>query len=195
MNICLYFGSFNPIHKGHHSLARHILLNYDFDFLYFVLSPLNPHKTAHNTLPFEQRLQFISQAIADEPRMKVCTLEDILPFPHYSIRTLRALHLLEPQNKFALLIGADNYLKIDTWYHSEEIAQLVELYIYPREGYQLTESTEGLWQGKRTICHQAPLFPYSSTEIRLALEEDEEREDLLPSALSWTEVREAFAKL
>ena len=42
--VALYFGSFNPIHKGHIALGEYLLENSDVDELWYVVSPQNPLK-------------------------------------------------------------------------------------------------------------------------------------------------------
>ena len=40
----LYFGSFNPLHIGHITIAKYTILNKQIDEFKFVLSPQNPIK-------------------------------------------------------------------------------------------------------------------------------------------------------
>ena len=42
--IGLFFGSFDPIHKGHLKLAEHFVNSSDLDFIWFVITPENPFK-------------------------------------------------------------------------------------------------------------------------------------------------------
>ena len=44
MIIALYFGSFNPLHIGHISIAKYILDNMSVDQVHLVPSPQNPLK-------------------------------------------------------------------------------------------------------------------------------------------------------
>ena len=37
--IGLFFGSFDPIHKGHLKLAEHFVNSSDLDFIWFVITP------------------------------------------------------------------------------------------------------------------------------------------------------------
>ena len=40
----IFGGSFNPVHKGHISLAERILTEAQLNEVWFVVSPLNPFK-------------------------------------------------------------------------------------------------------------------------------------------------------
>ena len=44
MKIGLFFGSFNPLHIGHKSIASYMVEFTDLEKVYFVVSPQNPLK-------------------------------------------------------------------------------------------------------------------------------------------------------
>ena len=67
MKIGLYFGSFNPIHVGHIQVAEYIREHGQFDEVWFVPSPLNPHKNEETLIPAELRLKWVKMSIKDMP--------------------------------------------------------------------------------------------------------------------------------
>ncbi len=166
--VCLYFGSFNPIHLGHLTLARYARERIGFDEVWLVLSPLNPHKLASGQLPYESRVELILRSLEGERGIRLCTLERDLPAPHYTVRSVRALKMLHPEVAFSLLIGADNLTSLPAWYQSERLRRAVSIYVYPRPGVELAMSKD-LPQGEDILyCYDAPLVNISSTEIRRA---------------------------
>ena len=44
MKIGLYFGTFNPIHVGHLTIANHLAEHSNLDQVWFVVTPLSPFK-------------------------------------------------------------------------------------------------------------------------------------------------------
>ena len=50
-HVILYFGSFNPIHKGHTALAEYVLRQGLGDEVVLVVSPRNPLKPAADLAP------------------------------------------------------------------------------------------------------------------------------------------------
>ena len=46
-SVGLFFGTFDPIHKGHEAIADFFLKNF-FDEVWFVITPLNPDKVNEN---------------------------------------------------------------------------------------------------------------------------------------------------
>ena len=46
MNVGIFGGSFNPVHKGHIALAQYLLEHSSLDEIWLTLSPLNPQGQA-----------------------------------------------------------------------------------------------------------------------------------------------------
>lgn len=164
--ICLYFGSFNPIHIGHLALARYARDRIGFDEVWLVLSPLNPHKRYRDQLPYSIRAEFVRLSIEGELGIRLCTIEQYLPAPHYTVRSVRALKMLYPEISFSLLIGADNLTSLPQWYESERLQKNVSIYVYPRPGTDLDDSKLSLQSDNIHICTDAPLMEVSSSKIR-----------------------------
>ncbi len=136
-------------------------------------------------MPFSFRKKFLERCISDDKAMEVCTLEALLPEPHYTVRSLKALRLLMPSVKFSLLIGADNLVKLNTWYKYQDLADFCELYVYPREGYDLSKGLDFDFQGKVHICENVPMIDVSSTQIREAVHKNEDLSQLIPKPSLW----------
>lgn len=184
MNIGLFGGSFNPIHKGHLALAQTICNEGLVDELWFLVSPQNPFKQNLTLLADEKRLQLVQLAIADDNRLKACDIEFSLPRPSYTWTTLQALHTQYPEHQFTLVIGGDNWEKFPHWYHHKDIMATTQVLVYPREGSEL--HPKEMPQGVSII--QAPLFPYSSTDVRKTIANGEDASEMLPLAV-WQQIQ------
>lgn len=55
-SVILYFGSFNPVHKGHMAVAEWILEQGLCNEVWFVVSPQNPLKRDGSLIGEEERL-------------------------------------------------------------------------------------------------------------------------------------------
>lgn len=176
----IYGGSFNPIHRGHIALARQMLRKAHLDEVWFLVSPLNPFKQASTDLLDDQtRLLLTRQALADEPRLVASDYEFHLPRPSYSWDTLQALSRDYPEHEFVLVIGADNWLAFDRWYHAEDILDSYPIVIYPREGCPIDAAT--LPPTVRLV--KTRLYNVSSTDIRRRIREGRPVRRLLPPAI------------
>lgn len=192
--IALYFGSFNPIHLGHTALVQYALGHLPIDELWLVLSPLNPHKAASEQLPFAYRAQLARGSIASLGGVRLCLIEQSLPAPRYTVRTLRALELLHPGVEFVLLIGADTLLSMPSWYTPERIFSRYPLYVYPRPGYEVSLEE---WQGRAQVHLLAgvPESALSSSAIRSAVRVGEDLSYALPQPEVWSGLCAEFARL
>lgn len=157
----LFFGSFNPVHRGHLQIARYLLDEGFCAGVWFVVSPRNPWKEDASLLAEEQRLEMVRRAIAGDARMEACDIEFALPRPSYTYRTLCVLRERFPDRRFALTIGGDNLERFREWRQAEEILAGFPLLVYPRPGTEVPAWAEG----RVTLVH-APLMAVSSTEIR-----------------------------
>lgn len=160
-----------------------------------MLSPVNPLKSPSSQLPFAWRADYIRTAIADDPRVKLVTLEDILPSPHYTVHTLRALRLLHPDCHFSLFIGSDNLQLLDRWYDYERLLATTPLHVYPRPGYDIHPEDLARLGGEIHLHPEAPEMLLSATELREAALSDLDRraETAVPSL--WEELRAQLIQL
>lgn len=176
MNVLLYFGSFNPIHKGHVGLAEYMLSRDDVDEVWLVLSPHNPLKDVAGLWDEQKRLELVEKACEQHKGLKACTVEFGLPKPNYTINTLRHLSRQFPCHSFSMLIGADNYEIFDKWKSWQEILANYKIFVYPRSG---SNRILGRFEEMEWLM-DAPLFNISSTEIRERLARGECVDNLLP---------------
>lgn len=158
----IYGGSFNPIHNGHIALARHLLQEAELDEIWFVVSPQNPFKVQQQLLADDKRLLLVRKALAPYPQLVASDFEFSLPRPSYMWHTLQSMSAQWPDRELHLIIGADNWLCFDRWYHADDIRSTYPIIIYPRQGYDIVPSA--LPQGVRLV--NTPLYNVSSTEIR-----------------------------
>lgn len=159
--IALLLGSFNPIHRGHTAIAQYTLDRGLADEVWFVVSPQNPLKSPYDLAPFEHRLEMARIAISQRsPQMKVCDIEATLPYPSYTINTLRELKRLYPEQQFVILAGSDIKEQLPRWKEYEEVERLARFLIYPRGEVYDNCSEEMV---------EAPLMDIDSTRCRAGL--------------------------
>jgi len=192
MKIGLFFGSFNPIHNGHLSIARYMVENIGIDQLWFVVSPQNPFKKVENLLGDNHRLEMVRLAIKGNSRLFVCDIEFKLPKPSYTINTLTALHQEYPADEFVIIMGADNFVQIKKWKEYEKLIGEYYFFIYPRPGFDL--SSHDL-NGNFTLV-DSPLMEISSTKIREDISAKREISHLLPpGVLRYIEEKNFYKQL
>lgn len=185
----IYGGSFNPIHNGHIALARHLLHEAELDEIWFVVSPQNPFKVQQQLLADDKRLLLVRQALAPYPQLVASDFEFSLPRPSYMWHTLQGMSAQWPDRELHLIIGADNWLCFDRWYHADDIRRTYPIIIYPRQGYDITPAD--LPQGVRLV--NTPLYNVSSTEIRADIAAGRDISGKVPSTIL-SEVEKEFSR-
>ncbi|MBR0036876.1 MAG: nicotinate-nucleotide adenylyltransferase [Bacteroidales bacterium] len=167
MRIGIYSGSFNPVHLGHVALSDFLVQEGFVDEVWLIRSPLNPLKQGTELMSNEARQHMLELAIEGHKGLRVCTIEDELPVPNYTIVTLQTLQQRYPLHEFYLIIGADNWLIFNRWKDWDTILRDFHLIVYPRPGYPLSALATDEFPTVRLV--DAPLHDISSTEIREAL--------------------------
>jgi nicotinate-nucleotide adenylyltransferase len=129
----LFFGSFNPIHIGHLIVSNTIYEYTDVDEIWFIVSPLNPHKRQSKSLIHEfDRIDMVERAIEDQHNFKAVDIEFHLPKPNYTVNTLVHLEEKFPGHDFRIIIGEDNLVSFKKWKNYEIILENYGLIVYPR---------------------------------------------------------------
>lgn len=133
--IGLFGGTFDPIHNGHLSVARHALDTLNLARLDFVLAPSPWQKTT--ITPVEQRMRLIEDAIAGIGMMHLNTLEVMRQGPTYTIDTLREMRAqVGPTVPLVLIMGADQWKNFHTWKDWELYPEYVNIALCNREKKQ-----------------------------------------------------------
>jgi len=164
MNIGLYFGTFNPIHVGHLTIANHLAEHSDLDQVWFVVTPQSPFKKKSTLLDNHQRLEMVYRATKDYDKLRPSDIEFGLKQPNYTIDTLTYLHEKFPDYEFSLIMGEDNLKSFHKWKNYELILKHHSIYVYPR----LSEGKiENQFNNHPKILNvSAPIMELSSTFIR-----------------------------
>lgn len=187
--IGLFFGTFNPIHNGHLMAATYALEHSYLDEIWFVVSPSAPFKEKRDALlPLEERIKMINM-VTNSYNMRAIDDEKYLKEPTYSIKTLNYLSEKYPNCEFTMIIGADNYAVIFTFYHHEEILTNYKLIVLDRLGYDKEKlhilypksTKEAIKNAKSiTFLDGSPSSNLSSTFIRNEIKNDKNIEFYVP---------------
>lgn len=173
----LYFGSFNPIHRGHIALAEYVLDRGLCDLVTLIVSPQSPYKEAAMLAPELDRFEMAELACAASrhpERIKPSVVEFLLPKPSYTIETLRYLEAqCGDRMQFSLLMGGDQLAGLTGWREAEAVLRY-PIFVYPRRG-QATE----LPAGNLHLLEGAPLCDLSATAIRAAVAAGEDTSEML----------------
>src|SRR5580700_9521906 len=163
MNIGLFGGTFDPIHRGHLTLARAARERYNLSRILFVPADVPPHKQRQPLSAFAHRYAMIALATAQEKDFVPSLLEAPEDFdappakgktrtakPNYTIDTVRRLkQSFKKADRLFLLIGIDAFDEIAKWHQAEALFRECEFVVASRPGYSLADVANALPESLR----------------------------------------------
>lgn len=170
MKLCIFSGTFNPIHKAHLKMAEYVLSHYGFDKIIFIPAYKPPHKD-YDTNMCQHRFNMVKLAIKNNPHFEISDIEYKSEGKSYSYLT--ALKLYEQYNvdgKIHFIIGTDAFEKIESWYETDKFKKIVDFIVFIRENK--TVNLDFLKEkGYNFEFTQMPFIDISSTELRNRIEQ------------------------
>lgn len=176
--VMLYFGSFNPIHRGHIALAEYAIEQNLCDDLIMIVSPQNPLKESSELAPELERFTMAELACGGSKypdNIKASVIEFMLPKPSYTINTLQ--HLTTEYGSamsFSILVGGDIIEQFEKWHDYQKILDNYPIFVYPRTGERVEKYLDRI-----TLLQDAPALDVSSTGVRLALMRGEDTSNMI----------------
>jgi nicotinate-nucleotide adenylyltransferase len=159
MNIGLFGGTFDPIHRGHLALARAARERCKLSRILFVPANVPPHKQGQPLLGFAHRYAMIALATAEEKDFVPSLLEapedlesgastktrKVAPRPNYTIDTVRRVKgSFKKADRLFLLVGVDAFADIAKWHQAEALFRECEFVVASRPGFWLADIANAL---------------------------------------------------
>ena len=130
MKICLFGGSFNPIHKGHIKIAKEAINFLNLDKLIFIPCQKNPFKKNNYYVSGGQRIEMINLVL--ENKMEVSDFEIKRQGFSYTIDTIKYFKNKYPNDELFFIIGSDNLTKLSKWKNIDQIVRMVKFVVFKR---------------------------------------------------------------
>jgi len=162
--ICVFGGTFDPIHVAHLRIAEEALTKFSLDRVLFVPAGNPPHKDAAGLTPYADRLRMVEIACAPYEKFSASRLEAGRQ-RSYTVNTLQRVRKeLSLEDKLFFLIGADAFDELETWEGWKKLVTLTEFIVVARP-----ESEYRVPAGARVLRLDGLALPVSSSTIRARL--------------------------
>ena len=167
MKLCVFSGTFNPIHKAHLDIADYVSKHLGFEKIIFIPAAVPPHKTFEHNMAIH-RLNMVQLATIHNPHFEVSDIEFHLEGKSFSYLTALELYKrYDVEGKINFIIGTDAFEKIETWYETDKFKEIVDFIVFVRENNFEPERFNRLKEkGYNFRFAQMPFEDISSTELR-----------------------------
>jgi nicotinate-nucleotide adenylyltransferase len=177
MNIALFGGTFDPIHRGHVIVARAAAVKFALKQVWFIPADIPPHKQKTPILSFDHRYAMVALALVGEKQFVPSLLEAPDPatdgsrrHPSYSIDTVRRVKaMLGKSDHLYFLIGMDAFKDIAKWHEVEALLGECDFIVAARPGYSLADVASSLPPKLRPAAAVTKLFRKQKMEGPLVL--------------------------
>ena len=154
MNVALFGGTFDPVHRGHIAVARAAQQAFELGRIYFVPADLQPLKQRQPVTPYYHRYAMLALATRDErsflPSLMEAPGHESPRTPSFTIDTVRRFRSTLPKSeRLFFLIGIDAFLAIASWREPEALLREVEFIVASRPGFSLADIARALPESMR----------------------------------------------
>lgn len=167
MKIGIFGGCFNPPHKVHTEILESLLKSQIVDKV--IIVPVGDFYEKDDLVSFKHRVEMLKLATQDENRVSISNYEQSKKRV-YTIETLCHFKKIFKKDEIYLIIGADNFLQIESWKDYEQIIENFKIIIAKRREQDIKTQIKKLanFNLKYEIAPMEEL-DVSSTQIRNAL--------------------------
>ena len=181
LRIGFFGGSFDPLHNGHLMLVDEALRSGKLDKLLLCPAFHAPLRSEKPLLSGEQRLEMVRSLCAERPELEGFDYEIRQARTCYTYETLLEVRRIHPGARLHLLIGNDQFQKLDQWKFNRELLQIAHLLVFSRDRTEPVPPL-GIDPLPHTVMNN-PLVPISSTEIRRRLLAGQSVSELVPPVI------------
>jgi nicotinate-nucleotide adenylyltransferase len=182
--IGLLGGSFDPPHLAHLALARTALQALHLDELWWLPAGQPWQKAGRALADGTHRAAMVRLLVQDEPRFRLDARELDRPGPTFTVDTVRECRAERPDAAFFLILGQDQYGRLDTWREWPALLGEVTLAVAARSGQPPLPPPALAAHPHRLEVLPLADMPESSTALREALTRGDEVSPMVGQAVA-----------
>ncbi len=173
----IFGGAFDPVHRGHLTLATDVYREAKLDGIFFVPSRIPPHRPVPCVASYKDRVEMLRLALGSNDQFIVSTIELELPPPGYSLVVIRELKRRYPGVTFRMVIGADNLTTFWNWHCPQDILKELTVLAGARPSFDQAAIKDFPAGAVRFVSSR--LIDVSSSGIRESIKSGVDRETLV----------------
>ncbi len=158
MRLGIYNGSFDPVHRGHVAIVRHLIRKNYVDKV--IVIPTGNYWDKQSLSPVKDRIHMWKFFAND--RIVIEEEHNELPYTYQLVRALKKKY---PNDTFSLILGADTCVRFSDWKNYRELLKLHFL-VLPRDGIDIDACMKNLDKTNYTVVSDFEEIDISSSYIR-----------------------------
>ena len=181
--IGFFGGSFDPIHRGHVSVALTALEKFNLNKILLCPAFFAPLRAQKPLFSPKDRLAMVTSVTQEHSQLEVFDHEIISGNTCYTYSTLKSAQKIYPESEIFLMLGDDQFKQFDHWKFHQEILKEFSLIVFNRINSEKSKTFFERFPSAKIFALGNQLLPYSSTEIRKNIETDRDISQLVPSSV------------
>jgi len=132
MKLCIFRGTFNPIHNVHLAMAMFAKKNLKYDTVVFVPAYKPPYQEVDDELA-NHRYNMVKNAVGGNTSFQISNIEfqnEKYSLPHFVVEELSKRY--QAEGKVGYILGTDTFREVDGWWESDKLKKMVHFIVYPR---------------------------------------------------------------
>ncbi len=191
--ICLFGGTFDPVHDGHLHAANAAADALGADEVRMVLAAKPRHKDPP-LASIGQRWDMLQNACASDARLVADDIEMLLAGPSYTVDTLLAVRARSAEDALFWVVGTDTFRELRTWHRWQDLLGLTHLVVLQRPRSALDSDMQAFYDQHRVdevprtragsiLGVEVAMLDISATEVRQRVARGASTEHLLPGGV------------
>ncbi len=163
MKIGVYVGSFNPVHKGHIAIAKHLINNNYIDKI--IIVPTENYWDKNNLININSRIEMLKYY--EDDLIKIDTNLNHLQYTYQILESLT-----NENDDLYLVIGADNLYNFHLWKNIDDIIKY-KIIVIPRNNIDMDKEILRFNTDNFILVNDYKGQDISSTNIRKLINDNE----------------------
>ncbi len=176
----IFGGTFNPFHIGHYQILSALCESDIIKRVLVMPDRIPPHKVCDFLADDSSRIEMCRIVCRDFNKAELCLVEFEREGKSYTVDTIKALLRNNPNEKYAVVCGADMISSLDTWHNFKELFSICSFIAFNRGGDKkfLYDVERMRTLGAEILVFDNEITEISSTALRKKLDKT-----MLPKAV------------
>ena len=132
MKIAIFGGSFNPVHRGHYEIVRHLICERSLDKVIVVPAYRNPLKDIIPAIPEKIRWRLLELTFEGLQKVELSRFELNRQRVSFTIDTVEHFRERYPQAEIHLVLGEDAFAQFQHWKRYRRILEQASILLFRR---------------------------------------------------------------